>query len=194
MILLAAEVWAILACCFLAGGGLGWLLSRGLRPLVSGFAPRRRRGDDDDMAAVPVPLPERVPVIVPLPRREAGAVTIDAVPARPHAQEGGSSREPPAAMRPRAALPARIRPPALAGPRQGRADALTRIGGLTRRHADRLYAIGIYHFSQIAAWTPREAAWITDYLALGDELDEQDWIGQAARLAAMSGPRRPAPD
>ncbi len=181
MIRFAAELWAILACCFLVGGLVGWLLSRLLRPLFGRLGPADYEDADDAEALVP--LPEPVVLVPPPLSREEQSVTIDAAPlARPAVQ-----RE-----RPRAAPLAPRRPPALPGPRHGKADALLRLPGLSRRHAERLYAIGIYHFGQIAAWTPQEAAWISSYLDLGDTIRDEDWIGRAARLAAAEpGGRRP---
>ncbi len=181
MIRFAAELWAIFACCFLVGGLVGWLLSRLVRPLFERLSPVDV--DLEEEAEALVPLPQPVPIAPPPLRHEERAVTIDALPvARPAVQ-----RE-----RPRAAPLAPRRPPALPGPRQGKADNLQRLPGLTRRHAERLYAVGIYHFGQIAAWTPQEAAWVATYLDLGDTIRDEDWIGRAARLAAVEpGSRRP---
>jgi len=76
----------------------------------------------------------------------------------------------------------------LSAPRQGSADDLAAIRGLGKRHAARLQAIGIYHFSQIAAWTPQEAAWIGAYLDIGDAVRDRDWVGQATRVAGSDDP------
>ncbi len=54
------------------------------------------------------------------------------------------------------------------------------------------HALGIYHFGQIAAWTPREIAWVADYLALTDEIDPRG-LGQpgspAGRVERSRGGR-----
>ena len=75
------------------------------------------------------------------------------------------------------------RPPALDGPRGGNADALTRIKGLGPRIESALHGIGIYHFDQIAAWTPEEKDWVNATLKLGGRADRGDWVAQAAALA-----------
>ncbi|SHG06380.1 Predicted 5' DNA nuclease, flap endonuclease-1-like, helix-3-turn-helix (H3TH) domain [Kaistia soli DSM 19436] len=196
MILFAAELWAILACCFVIGALVGWVLARLIWPLFI-----RRAGPeetDEEVLATLVPLPQPVSLQSSATRREEPTFTIEARPVNAPAppQPTASAPSAPAAdlaSRPRTPkLPPRMRPPALPGPRQGRADQLQRIPGLTRRHADRLYAIGVYHFSQIAAWTPQEIAWVSGYLNLGETIDGEDWVGQAARLAASDGPgRRP---
>ena len=75
------------------------------------------------------------------------------------------------------------RPPALDGPRGGNADALTRIKGLGPRIESALHGIGIFHFDQIAAWTPEEKDWVNATLKLGGRADRGDWVAQAAALA-----------
>ena len=75
------------------------------------------------------------------------------------------------------------RPAALDGPRAGKADALTRIKGLGPKIEGALHGIGVYHFDQIAAWTPEEADWVNGALKLGGRADRDDWVAQAAVLA-----------
>ncbi len=76
------------------------------------------------------------------------------------------------------------RPPALPGPRAGGADHLRRIKGIGPQNATRLNALGIYHFDQIAAWTPVEVRWVGAYLAFPGRIEREDWIAQATALAA----------
>jgi len=76
------------------------------------------------------------------------------------------------------------RPPALPGPRSGGADDLRRIRGIGPQNATRLNALGIYHFDQIAAWSPAEARWVGAYLAFPGRIEREDWIGQATALAS----------
>jgi len=75
------------------------------------------------------------------------------------------------------------RPPGIAAPRSGVPDNLTRIRGIGFRNETALNKIGIYHFSQIAAWTPAEVRWIGQYLAFPERIERDDWAGQAAVLA-----------
>ncbi len=79
---------------------------------------------------------------------------------------------------------AMARPMALAAPRNGVPDDLQRIRGIGRRIEQRLNALGIYHFGQIAAWTPAEMRWVAQQLAFPDRIDRDDWTGQAIVLAA----------
>jgi predicted flap endonuclease-1-like 5' DNA nuclease len=80
------------------------------------------------------------------------------------------------------------RPPALPAPRIGGGDDLRRIRGVGPQNAARLNGLGIYHFDQIAAWTPSEVRWIGTYLAFPGRIEREDWIAQATRLVADSRP------
>jgi hypothetical protein len=48
----------------------------------------------------------------------------------------------------------------------------------------RLNELGIFHFSQIAAWTPAEIRWIGQQLAFPERIELDDWVGQAIVLAS----------
>lgn len=76
------------------------------------------------------------------------------------------------------------RPPGLPAPRSGIPDSLTRIRGIGERNEIVLNSLGIYHFGQIASWTPAEVRWIGQYLAFPERVERDDWVGQAAVLAA----------
>ncbi|WP_313791144.1 hypothetical protein [Oryzibacter oryziterrae] len=76
-----------------------------------------------------------------------------------------------------------LRPMALSGPREGRADDLKKIKGIGPQNEARLNALGIFHFSQIAAWTEAEAKWIGTYLAFPGRIEREHWIEQARDLA-----------
>ena len=76
------------------------------------------------------------------------------------------------------------RPKGLAAARDDRPDDLTRIKGIGQVNNRRLNDLGIYHFDQIAAWTPQEVAWVGAYLAFPGRIDREHWVSQAAELAA----------
>lgn len=75
------------------------------------------------------------------------------------------------------------RPPGLSVPRGGAPDNLQRIKGIGRRNEALLNTLGIYHFGQIAAWTPAEIRWIGQYLSFPERIQRDDWPGQATLLA-----------
>jgi predicted flap endonuclease-1-like 5' DNA nuclease len=76
-----------------------------------------------------------------------------------------------------------MRPVGLAAPRNGVPDDLQRIRGIGQRNEELLNSLGIFHFGQIASWTPGEARWIGAYLAFPDRIERDDWVGQATVLA-----------
>ncbi len=77
-----------------------------------------------------------------------------------------------------------MRPASLAEPRNGVPDNLQRIRGIGERNEMRLNKLGIFHFGQIAAWTPAEMRWVAQQLAFPERIERDDWVGQAIILAS----------
>lgn len=75
------------------------------------------------------------------------------------------------------------RPVGLAAPREGRADDLKSITGVGPKIEMVLNDLGIFHFDQIAAWSPAEVAWVDDYLKFRGRIARDNWIAQADALA-----------
>jgi len=116
---------------------------------------------------------------------EGGALTLLDVPppvrfdpAAIYGAPSAAAADAPAAEPPAGAS----RPPALDAPRGGKADPLTRIKGLGPKIESALHGIGVYHFDQVAAWTPDQRAWVSEALKLGSRIERGDWIAQAAAL------------
>ncbi len=107
---------------------------------------------------------------------DAGGVALADVPATAALEEARRTAE--------SEEPATARPVALAAPRNSVPDDLQRIRGIGRRIEQRLNGLGIFHFGQIAAWTPAEMRWIAQQLAFPERIERDDWIGQAIILAA----------
>ena len=74
-------------------------------------------------------------------------------------------------------------PPSLPSP-EGEPDDLKRISGIGPSIERTLHDLGIYHFRQIAQFTPDNVAWIDQRLRFKGRIEREDWIGQARRLAA----------
>ncbi len=98
---------------------------------------------------------------------------------------------PPPAAAPLAAAPSAAeamaqgsKPAGAAAPRSGKPDELELIRGIGPQNEKKLHELGIFHFDQIAAWTPKEALWVGGYLAFPGRIEREDWIGQAKILAA----------
>jgi predicted flap endonuclease-1-like 5' DNA nuclease len=75
------------------------------------------------------------------------------------------------------------RPMAIAAPLAGKADKLTLIKGVGPQNEKKLHGLGVYHFAQIAAWTPENATWAGSFMAFPGRIEREDWIGQAKLLA-----------
>ncbi len=78
---------------------------------------------------------------------------------------------------------ARMKPAMLASPRHGAPDDLTLIEGVSQQQQSTFYSLGVFHFDQIAAWTPENVAWVDAYLRLRGRIGEEEWVEQAADLA-----------
>lgn len=75
------------------------------------------------------------------------------------------------------------KPTGLSAPRDGKADDLKRIRGIGKQNEGRLHGLGIWHFDQIAAWTPAEVRWVGAFLAFPGRIEREEWVEQAAVLA-----------
>ena len=53
-----------------------------------------------------------------------------------------------------------------------------------------LHGLGIFHFRQIAAFTPDNVAWINRHLRFKGRIEREHWIEQARALAAGETPER----
>lgn len=77
-----------------------------------------------------------------------------------------------------------IRPPSLATAENGKKDDLKRISGIGRVNEGRLNDLGIFHFAQMAVWTPEHAKWVNAHLAFPGRIQREKWISQARTLAS----------
>ena len=75
------------------------------------------------------------------------------------------------------------RPPGLPAANSGAPDDFTLIDGVSPLQQSTLYSLGIYHFDQIAAWTPENVAWVDKYLRLRGRIGDEEWVEQARDLA-----------
>ena len=69
-------------------------------------------------------------------------------------------------------------------PAAGGADNLTRISGVGPANEKKLNALGIWHFSQIAAWKKAEVEWVGSYLSFAGRIEREEWVKQAKALAS----------
>jgi predicted flap endonuclease-1-like 5' DNA nuclease len=76
---------------------------------------------------------------------------------------------------------------------EGEPDDLKQISGIGPGIEKILHELGIYHFRQIAEFTPANVAWVNQRLRFKGRIEREDWIGQARRLAAAGPVDRASP-
>ena len=91
----------------------------------------------------------------------------------------GAAQQPAAAQQTKEEKP--LRPPSRPAP-EGAADDLTRLSGLSSSIELKLNEIGVWHFSQIAEWTPANLAWVDEAFDLDGQARREGWISQARQL------------
>ncbi len=76
------------------------------------------------------------------------------------------------------------KPVLLDKPRASGADDLKLIKGVGPKLEGELNAKGLFHFDQVAKWTPEEVAWADEHLVqFKGRVSRDDWVGQAKILA-----------
>ena len=75
-------------------------------------------------------------------------------------------------------------PAALPAPRDGAADDLAKIKGVGPKSVEKLHALGIFHYDQIAGWSDDNIKWIESSLGAAGRVKRNGWVEQAQ---AMSG-------
>ncbi|MBQ2260451.1 MAG: NADH:ubiquinone oxidoreductase [Loktanella sp.] len=153
--------------------------------LAVGWAPPR---DDAAVtkAATPAETPSPAAVTTPDPVAEP---TPAPTPVAEPAQAALADPTPVATPDPVAAAPAKPaasgKPAVLVAPRDGGADDLKLLKGVGPKMEMALNGHGIYHFDQIAAWTPAEQAWVDENVdGVKGRATRDDWVAQAKALIA----------
>ncbi|QIB35653.1 NADH-quinone oxidoreductase subunit NuoE [Ancylobacter pratisalsi] len=92
-------------------------------------------------------------------------------------------------------VPDTFRPKGLTAANDGKADDLTLIWGVGEKLAAVLHGLGVYHFSQIAAWNEDNLKWVDQNLeGFPGRASRDKWIEQAAKLATGWRPSGPDGD
>lgn len=68
--------------------------------------------------------------------------------------------------------------------RDGQPDDLKKITGVGPKLEGVLHENGVFHFDQIAAWTPEEIAYMDEQLAAKGRIERDGWIEQVKQFAA----------
>jgi NADH-quinone oxidoreductase subunit E len=108
-----------------------------------------------------------------------------AAPAAPARKKAKSKPAPKAEAEPAPASESPVAEvePKLLSEAQGAPDDLKKISGVGPKLEKLLNGLGIYHFSQIAAWTEAEIAWVDNRLKFKGRIERDDWVEQARKLA-----------
>ena len=65
-------------------------------------------------------------------------------------------------------------------------DDLKAIAGVGPKLEKVLNDLGVWTYTQVAAWTPAEVAWVDDYLGFKGRVERDGWLTQAAALTAKT--------
>ncbi|MEA2028785.1 MAG: hypothetical protein U9N49_07395 [Campylobacterota bacterium] len=66
---------------------------------------------------------------------------------------------------------------------QGEKNDLKKISGIGAKLEEKLNDLGIFHYHQIAQFSPDNIIWVDDHLAFKGRIERDDWVGQAQSLA-----------
>ena len=113
----------------------------------------------------------------------------DTPPPRTSAPEAKSTAPPPVAEpTPRATeAPEKTAAPPPPTADAGAADDLKQISGVGPKLEQKLHALGIKRFAEIAAWSAEDVARVDDQLNFRGRIDRDKWVEQAKALAAKAG-------
>lgn len=77
-------------------------------------------------------------------------------------------------------------PSILSAPRGGRADDLSKLKGLGPKSVERLNALGVFHYDQIAGWSADNVKWIEASIGATGRASRNGWVEQAQKLAGVA--------
>lgn len=76
------------------------------------------------------------------------------------------------------------KPAAIARARGGKPDNLTLIDGVGNALEKKLFALGIFHFDQVAKWSKDNQAWIGNELGFPGRPERENWVKESKILGA----------
>ena len=156
----------LFVAAYLAGCVLGAILTAALKPQVSAEATSAIEG-------------------APIRGASAGKTADTIKPVPPQAKPASAAPRELPKVENEDGIPGQ-RPSGLVVARNATPDDLKIIKGIGPHNEERLHALGIWHFEQIANWTPDNVEWIGSYLAFPGRIEREEWIEQAKALAAGS--------
>ncbi len=215
MLTMTIQSVLLLVVAFLASAAIGWLAAgkRKAKGRMSVFDTEATPAAEDvapevamaaeqftsgvvvpfKMPVAPEPQRESKSAYEPAPRLDMVATRADPLPRRvePDLQANLQGRVSSlAAMTPESVEAAvqqagsGLEPVRLGAPR-GPVDDLTVISGIGPGNQQELNELGIYHYWQIAGWTPEHVAWVSNRIRFPKRIVRENWMAQAAKLARL---------
>ena len=196
MVVFLLQALFLIAAAFLAGALLGNLFKRFL-PKKDSVSENSTRAADARLASLTA-LPANDDVR--RSAREAAAMIPPPEPVPPEALDATKDRRRPAkkASAQTAATAAKRvknprqddnhRPALIKTARRGKPDALTAIEGIGTGIQTKLFALGVFHYVQIAGWSVDEASWVSEEIGFPGRALRENWGKQAAALVKPSAP------
>jgi predicted flap endonuclease-1-like 5' DNA nuclease len=163
-----------------------WLRHLPALPVPPTLPPAPALLDDGERARL---LASATPSAVPQVDAAAPIAVADPAPSAPVPEVVSSpvaapAIAPAAAARATAADAVGTRPAGFLAEEAGTPDDLERIKGIGPQNAARLHDLGIWNFTQIAAWSHENIAWVGTFLAFPGRIEREDWVGQAKTFLA----------
>ncbi|MGR3743927.1 MAG: NADH:ubiquinone oxidoreductase [Pseudooceanicola nanhaiensis] len=160
-------------------GATHWGIFEGLKGVPGWDDPEDREKEPSPVSRTPAtPAPAPAPTPAPAPEPEPSK----AEPAQVETPEPVEKAD--AKTQGTKDATDETQPLTLDKPRDGGADDLKKVSGVGPKLESMLNELGIYHYEQIAAWTPENIAWVDNRLTFKGRIERDDWTGQAARLAS----------
>ncbi|ULO23589.1 hypothetical protein [Methylocystis sp. SB2] len=140
------------------------------------------RGDyGSTVAPSPEPQDEQHEIVAPAQPEMATSVepALEAAASAAKAlnEKAAQMRAPSAKMAPG------VPPAALPAPRDGAADDLAKIKGVGPKSVEKLHALGVFHYDQIAGWSDDNVKWIEASIGAAGRVKRNGWIEQAQALS-----------
>ncbi|WP_139210436.1 hypothetical protein [Phyllobacterium sp. OV277] len=139
---------------------------------------------NDDVSKPAARAAAMIPPAEPVPALASSAGTAISAAAKTKTRAPGKTAPKNLQARPvRTTEDDKHRPAILKNARRGKPDQLLDIDGIGNVIQSELYALGVFHFDQIAGWDADQAAWVSREIGFPGRAHRENWMKQAADLA-----------
>lgn len=196
MVIFLLQALLLITAAFIIGAILGYLF-KSFAPKTDSVSEESTRAADVRLAAAthpPVtpanddvskrlPGPAMVPPAEPVPAMASpvAARSKTKAPAHKTAAKNASTHAP------KVQQDDTHRPALLKNARRGKPDRLSDIEGIGNVIQTELYALGVFHFDQIANWDVDQAAWVSRAIGFPGRAHRENWMKQAADQVKQAG-------